>query len=168
MANNFEVQLPVTAFIPASSNGPAQSTVATYDIPTLDYDDTTVETAQSFPVQIPASYTGSGTLKLDVWYQMRTATTGSVAFRAYVEAITSGDAVDLDAGDSYDAANQGNSAVPGTAGYAKVATITLTNKDSVAAGDWVRIKLDRYASDATNDTATGDARVTACVLREEV
>lgn len=166
MADNFQIQLPPTAFIPASSNGPAQGCVATYDIPCLDFDDTTVETAQSIPVQVPASYTGSGTLTLDVWYQMRTATSGNVAFRAYVEAITSGDAVDLDAGDSYDSANQGNSAVPGTAGYAKVVSITLANKDSVAAGDWVRIKLDRYATDATNDTATGDARVTLATLRE--
>lgn len=167
MADNFQIQLPVTAFIPASSNGPAQGCIATYDIPILWYDDTTVETAQTIPVQIPASYTGSGTLKLDVWYQTRTATTGSVAFRAYVMAITSGDAVDLDAGDSYDSANQGNSAVPGTAGYATKLTVTLTNKDSVAAGDWVRIKLDRYATDGTNDTATGDAGPTHCVLREE-
>lgn len=166
MANNFELGLPPTAWIPASSNGPAQSAVATYDIPTLDFDDTTVETCQSIPVQIPASYTGSGTLTLDVWYQMRTATSGSVAFRAYVMAITSGDAVDLDAGDSYDSANQGNSTVPGTAGYAKVLSITLTNKDGVAAGDWVRVKLDRFASDGTNDTATGDARVTSVTLRE--
>lgn len=161
----FSINLPVTAFIPASSNGPAQNAVATYDIPCLDFDDTTVETCQSIPVQIPAEY-ASGTLYLDVWYIMKTATTGSVAFRAYVMAITSGDAVDLDAGDSYDSANQGNSSVPGTAGYATKITITLTNKDSVAAGDWVRIKLDRYATDGTNDTATGDARVTGCCLRE--
>lgn len=167
MANNFECQIPVTALIPASTNGPAQGSVATYDVPVLDYDDTTVETAQSLPVQIPAAYTGSGTLKLDIWYQMRTATSGSVAFRAYVEAVSSGDTLDLDAADSYDAANQGNSSVPGTAGYATKLTITLTNKDSVAAGDWLRIKLDRYATDGANDTATGDARVSALTLREE-
>lgn len=167
MADNFQIHLPVTAFIPASPSGPAQICFATYDRPALAYDDTTVETAQSFPVQVPASYTGSGTLKLDIWYVMATATTGSVAFRAYVEAVTSGDALDLDAADSYDSANQGNSSVPATAGYVTKLTITLTNKDSVVAGDWVRIKLDRFATDGTNDTATGDARVTAVTLREE-
>lgn len=168
MANNFELNLPVALALPNDTNGPAQGCYATYNIAFLGYDDTAVETAQWQAVQIPAAYTGSGTLKLDVWYMMATATSGSVAFRAYVEAITSGDAVDLDAGDSYDSANQGNSAVPGTAGYLKVVTVTLANKDSVAAGDWVRIKLDRYATDGANDTATGDARVTALTLREEV
>ncbi len=168
MANNFEMNLGPQRFLPASSNGPAQSAVATYNIPCLDFDDTAVETCQSIPVQIPATYTGGGTLKLDLWYLMRTATSGSVAFRAYVEAVTSGDALDLDAGDSYDSANQGNSNVPATAGYITKLTITLTNKDSVAAGDWVRIKLDRYATDGTNDTASEDARVTAMCLREEV
>jgi hypothetical protein len=167
MADNFQIQLPVTAFIPASSNGPAQICLATYDRPALAFDDTTVETAQSFPVQVPASYTGSGTLKLDIWYVMATAITGSVAFRAYVEAVASAETIDLDAGDSYDSANQGNSSVPGTAGYPTKLTITLTNKDSLAAGESIRIKLDRYATDGTNDTATGDARVLGCVLREE-
>lgn len=165
MANTFEIGLSPYSYLPNSTNGPVQGSYSTYLLPYLGFDDTTVETAQSFPFQMPAAYAG-GTLYLDVWYMMATATSGSVAFRAYVEAITSGDAVDLDAGDSYDSANQGNSTVPSTAGYKKVLTITLTNKDSVAAGDWVRVKLDRYATDGTNDTATGDARVTHTVIRE--
>lgn len=169
MANSFEIDLPVTAWLPNDTNGPAQQNIATYNRPCLDFDDTTVETMQSFAFQMPAEYTGSGTLKLDVHFITKTATSGGIAFRAYVEAVTPGvDTLDMDAADSYDAANQGNATARSTAGYPIVVTITLTNKDSVAAGDLVRIKLDRYATDGTNDTATGDARVTHAVLREEV
>jgi hypothetical protein len=78
-----------------------------------------------------------------------------VEFEASVMAVSDGDSQDLDT-ESYDTVNTGTATVPGTAGYLDVISVTLTNADSLAAGDLVRIKLSRDADDGTNDTATGD------------
>jgi hypothetical protein len=45
-------------------------------------------------------------------------------------------------------------------------SVTLTNADSIAAGDLVRISISRDADDGTNDTATGDLYLLAAELRE--
>lgn len=167
MANNFEINLPPSAWLPAATNGPAQGSLATYDRPYLAFDDSTDESAITRPFQMPAAYTGSGTLKADIDYVMASATSGKVDFEISVEAITPADAVDLDAADSFDTANNNNETVPGTAGYLSKLTVTLSSKDSVQPGDYVRLKINRDANDGTNDTATGDARVLLVVLREE-
>ena len=107
---------------------------------------------------MPGQY-GSGTLKASIGYMMASATSGKVDFEVSVEAVTDGDSTDLDSGASFDAINAINATVPATAGYLAVLTVTLANKDNVAAWDMFRIKLGRDADDATDDTATGDARV---------
>lgn len=169
MANNFEITLTPSAWLPNATNGPAQACMATYDRSNMAYDDTTKETAISKAIRIPAAYTGSGTLKADIDYAMATATSGNVAFEVSVEAVTPGDAIDLDAADSFDSANSNSGAVPATAGYPQRITVTLSSKDSVAAGDYVRLKLARIApTNGSTATATGDARVLSVVLREEV
>jgi hypothetical protein len=165
MANNFEINLPVTGWILPASNYPARGVVQ--GRPYLAYDDTTVETARSICFQLPAAYTGSGTLKADIDYIAASATSGKFDFEVSVEAVTAADAVDLDAGESFDTANAGNGTVPGTAGYLGRITVTLTNKDSCAAGDYIRLKLERDADDGTDDTAAGDARVLNVTVREE-
>ena len=68
---------------------------------------------------------------------------------------------------SFDTANTVNATVPATAGYVDVLTVTLANRDGVAAGDMLRIKLERDADDGTDDTATGDARVLWVEIWEE-
>ena len=73
-------------------------------------------------------------------------------------AVSDGDSADM-ATDSFDTVNSQNATVPGTAGYPDVISVTLSNADSVAAGDWVCISLARDADDGTNDDATGDAEV---------
>lgn len=109
----------------------------------------------------------SGALSLVVSYIMASATTGSVRFEGKVEAVTAGDATDLDAGTSFDATNSAGGTVPGTAGYLQQITITLTNADSIAAGDYVRVSLNRDADGTTGtDDATGDCYVLAVELRE--
>jgi K+-transporting ATPase A subunit len=55
--------------------------------------------------------------------------------------------------------------VPGTAGYMEQISITLSNLDSAAAGDLVRISLARNVAHAT-DTATGDAYVLSIEIRD--
>lgn len=108
----------------------------------------------------------SGTMTAVITYIMASATTGGVAFGVSVEAITDGDSTDLDAAESLDTENVATAAsVPGTAGQIDQISVTLTNQDSIAAADLVRIKLARKVANAA-DTATGDALVLAVELRD--
>jgi hypothetical protein len=147
-----------------STSAPQRDVIQTR--PVLAFDGSAVETAYSKPVIMPGQYAG-GTLNADIALHMASATSGKVDFEVSVEAVTTGDAFDLDGGTSFDSANASNDTVPGTAGYLKKLTVTLTSKDSVAAGDLFRIKLERDADDGTDDTAAGDARVVAVEIWEE-
>lgn len=152
-------------FVPPSSNHADRGVVQ--NRPYLAFDASTVETMYSKQWQMPEGYTGLGTLKADILYAAASATTGKFDFEISVEAITADDAVDTDSASSFDTLNPGNETVPGTAGYMSILTITLTNKDGVVAGDMFRIKLERDADDATDDTATGDANVFFVSIYEE-
>src|SRR4030066_262437 len=67
---------------------------------------------------------------------------------------------------SFDTANTGTDAtVPGTAGNTKDITITLTNADSLAAGDILRLAVSRNVGHAT-DTAAGDLYMHVSELRD--
>lgn len=101
----------------------------------------------------PQGLTGAIVVKL--YYIMASAASGNVVLVAQIEAITDADATDLDAGTSFDSANtSATTAVPGTAGYMDVISITCTNADSIAAGDYFRLAVWRDVD--PNDTATGD------------
>lgn len=56
--------------------------------------------------------------------------------------------------------------VPATAGYLGLFSCTISNTDSWAAGDYVRLALKRDAADGTNDTASGDCYVLMAEIRE--
>lgn len=136
--------------------------VAVRDRLALAYDDSTAEYA-CWSLVAPQNV--SGTLTLYILYCMASATSGGVVFGAQVEAVTDGDALDIDAEDSFDTENlSATETVPATAGYVGSLSITLTNKDSIAAGDLVRIQLRRAPAE-TGDTATGDCYVLAAELR---
>jgi hypothetical protein len=165
MANNFELSFPAKCYEPPASAHPDRGVVQNRHY--VAFDAATVETAYSPWFQWPAAYTGSGTVKADIAYAMASATANKVDFEVSLEALTSGDSVDTDSASSFDTANAGNQSVPGTAGHPKTLTVTISNKASVAAGDWVRFKLERDADDGTDDTATGDARVYGVCVREE-
>lgn len=165
MASSFEVSLDPDAWVPLSSGHPDRGVVQ--NRPYWAFDASTLERMRSKPLRMPDVFTGSGTLKLDIYYAMASATSGAVDFHAAIEAITPDDALDTDASESFDTQSTASETVPGTAGHMSVLTITLANTDSVAAGDMVRLDLLRDAGDATNDTATGDCRVYLCCLREE-
>lgn len=131
--------------------------------PVLAFDATTSETAY-WTFVVPQGWTGTGTAVIS--YAMASATTGGVAFDVAIEAVTSGDATDLDATTSFATVNAGSdAAVPGTAGYMEQISITLTNDDSLAAGDYIRVSLARDVADAA-DTATGDCYVLAFEIRD--
>jgi hypothetical protein len=107
---------------------------------------------------------GGGTLYADIYFTMVSATTNEVVWDVNIMAVTPGDAQDVGT-DSYDTINTVTETVPGTAGYLDKSTVTLTNKDSLAAGDYVRIRLKRGAGKAADD-ATGDAEFLRMVVRE--
>lgn len=93
-----------------------------------------------------------------------TATTGGVSMAVFVECITSSDSTIIDAG-SYDAANWIPGVVPGTAGHMGVIGRPLTNFDSCANKDRMRIMVSRDTVSA-DDTATGDIALRHILLYE--
>jgi hypothetical protein len=97
---------------------------------------------------------------LDVLFKMASATTGSVRFEGRLAAITPGDTTDGDA-KAYATTNSAGATVPATtAGKIGTLSITLTNADSLAAGDFVVVQLRRDADQTTGtDDATGDCEV---------
>ena len=156
MAHVTLLQYDAHSFVLPGSGAPGLDVAA--NRPFVAFDESSVETVYSKAVALPGQY-GGGTLKANIGYVMASATSGKVDFEVSVEAVTDGDALDLDAGDDFDTPNAVAATVPGTAGHLDVLTVTLSNKDSVAAGDLFRIRLKRDADDATDDTAAGDARV---------
>jgi len=124
--------------------------------PILVFDATVDETCYWTAIA-PQGLTGN--LVLKIYYIMASATSGDVIVRSAVEAVTDGDATNLDAGVSFDTVNDSAAtAVPGTAGYMDVISLTLANKDNIAAGDYFRVSLTRYATSGS-DTAAGDMNV---------
>lgn len=128
----------------------------------LAFDATTDEMCYwTFPM--PSNYASAPVLK--VFYKMTSATSGTIVWEGRIAATSDGDSTDLDAKALATTNHSGALTVPGTAGFLDVGSITLTNADSLAAGDIVTVQLRRDA-DSTNatDNATGDAEVMACML----
>lgn len=132
--------------------------------PVLAFDATTDENIYWTDIA-PAGL--SGAITVVVSYIMASATTGAVRFQAAIEAITDGDATDLDATTSFDTDNSNGATVPGTAGHIDQLSITMTNADSLAAGDYYRVRLRRDADGTSGtDDAAGDCYVVAVELRD--
>lgn len=152
---------PLAAEFPSSAFA---SLLKVNDRMVLAFDASTAETAYWV---FPWPQGATGTVTFYGQYFMASATSGKVDFEVAIEAITAGDSLDMDTSNSFDTANTITApTVPGTAGYPGEFTCTLTNKDSVAAGDYVRLSLKRDATDGTNDTATGDCYVSMGEIRE--
>lgn len=125
----------------------------------LNYDAAQTEQV-SWQLVMPPNYASAPILK--VQYKMTSATSGVVKIDGRLAAITPGDSTDGDA-KAFGSANTATDTVAGTAGYVKEISLTLTNADSVAAGDLVYVYLARLGADAA-DTATGDMEVVSVVL----
>jgi hypothetical protein len=112
--------------------------------------------------RMPADYASGPVLK--VQFKMASAVTGNVIVEGRLAAITPGDATDADA-KAFAAANTSSAtAVPATtAGKVGEISLTLTNADSLAAGDFVVAYLARDAANGS-DTAAGDMEVVAVAL----
>ena len=134
--------------------------------PFLAFDDTTEETCYTRAVAMPQVY-GGGTLTAYIFgmFASEVTVTDEAVFAVAVEAITSGDGVDMDAGSSFDTENTCEIDPPGTAGHEAVGSCTLTNKDSVVRGDSVRFSVARKVDNGA-DTASGDFRLLFVEIRE--
>lgn len=123
----------------------------------LLFDATTSQSA-IWQFAMPQDY-GSG-LQLRLLFSMNATQTGTntVIFDGYVMADTEGDAEDVNS-NGFGAANAGTETLVNnqTAGYLRSLVISLANADSVAAGDFVQLKIDRDVA----DSATGDVELVA-------
>ena len=115
--------------------------------------------------RMPSDYVSGLVAKLQ--YSMASATADKVDLEVEVQAISDGDAVDMDTA-SFDTVNEvsGGTTVPGTAGYPDEISITLSSDDGVVAGDTVYIRVNRDHDDA-DDTATGDFELRTFSLEYE-
>jgi len=159
MATTRAVLSPLSAEFPASNHA-ALTTVNAR--PVLAFDAATDESA-SWTFVAPQGL--SGALSCVFSLIGNAAGTNSTYWEVSVEAVTSADATDLDAGDSFDTVNTGNVAMPATQGHMVQLSITLTNADSIAAGDLVRVKISRDANNGS-DTFAADAYLLAAEIRE--
>lgn len=113
---------------------------------------------------IATSY-GSGNLTLTLYWYADTASSGNVQWGAQISAITPNtDSQDIET-DGLDTAVEQQDSHLGTTGQRLHSiALTLSSIDSLAAGDYVTLKIYRDASDTTNDTMTGDAIIVFATL----
>ena len=104
--------------------------------------------------RVPRGY--GSTLTVQGMFIMASATSGNVVLGAQIACISDADASVT--AKVFATENTSTVAVPGTAGIAKTFSITLTNSDSIAAGDWYNIAFYRKGADGS-DNATGDLRL---------
>jgi hypothetical protein len=158
-----KVPLHPRSAIPASSNGAQHKVVdgTNFPVPSLAFDATTEESVY-FQFRIP-NY-GSGNLTLTLNWYADTASSGDVVFGAAIAAVTPNtDTQDIET-KAFATANTVTDTHLGTTGQRLHETaITISNLDSIAANDYVVLKLYRVAADA-GDTMTGDALVTMAEL----
>lgn len=153
---------PRDAQFPAS-NYPQFKVVAGTNFPveSLAFDASTEETCH---FTFPALSYGSGNLTIRIGWYADTATTGGVVFGCSLAAITP----DTDSQDvetkAYATETTGSDSHLGTTAHRlHEMTVTVSNLDSLAAGDWCKLRLARKVADAS-DTMTGDAQVVQVVI----
>jgi hypothetical protein len=96
-------------------------------------------------------------LKMVVCQAADTATSGTVAWKSNFFCLTSGDSTDVNS-PSWSSANTLAFAVSGTAGYMTSGELTITNTDSLVAGDLVTFRFYRD-SGSGSDTVSGTAEL---------
>lgn len=153
------VLTPISAEFPSSAF-PALGIVN--ERPVLAFDAATQETCY-WTFVVPAGWTGTGTAVLTLIGNA--AGTNPTYWEVAVEAVTSADATDLDSTTSFATVNTGNVAMPTTQGHMVQLSITLTNGDSLAAADYIRVSVARDA-DNGSDTFAADAYLLAVEIRD--
>lgn len=173
MPRVFTINLPATSFVPEAGAGGAKfvnHTVSNIPRTALAFSDSTRDySAISQAFEWPDEY-AEGTVKAVIYWYGREVS-GTVAWEISIEAETPGAAgatVDMEDGaSSFSTVNQQSSTANGTQGEVTAQEVTLSNLDSVAKADHVRIKLTRNADDTSvPDDFSGDAYVPLVVIYE--
>lgn len=151
-------------FVPASSNGGRFKAVAGTNFPVLGtyFDASTQQTVYVF---FRAMSYGSGNLTLTLNWYADTASSGDVIWGAAIAAITPDtDTQDIEVNKAFDTATTVTDSHLGTTGQrVHTCAITISNLDSLAANDYVALKLYRDAANGS-DTMTGDAIIVMAEL----
>ncbi|NDC43431.1 MAG: hypothetical protein EBZ77_18100, partial [Chitinophagia bacterium] len=128
-------------------------------IAVLEFNDTTQQAAVFLGVIKEGVNLTSG-IMVRLFWMGATATSGNVRWGvAFERGVT-----DLDA-DSFDTEVQATAATSSTSGVPVVTEITVTTIDGLTAGDLYRLRVQRIAADATNDTMSGNAQLVAVEVR---
>ena len=110
---------------------------------------------------------GSGNLTLDIYWYADTASSGTVAWEVSMAAITAdADTQDIET-DGLASVQRFSDTHLGTTGQRlHKASITISNLDSLASGDYVTLRIARDADDTGGggDSMTGDAILTMAEL----
>lgn len=148
-------------------NEPPSSNAATPGLrnghPTLLFDTTTSEAA-IFTLLLPRNYGGGG-ITVYITASMVSATSGTLGWTIEIERIGAAQQ-DLDSDGFASAQTITAATVDGTSGNTITLNVAISNganMDSVAAGEWFRLRLKR---DTTNDSATGDAEFIGGEIKE--
>jgi len=108
--------------------------------------------------RVPDVYVSSPVLKV-LYYSTGANTSKTFSPQCQVACVSDGDTAMT--AKVFDTTNSGKLTIPDAAGTLDVASITLTNADSMAAGDWCCLHLWRDVSD---DDADNDIAVVGLVL----
>jgi len=149
----------MAGFKTAGGCNPTRFNGTNFPVYALAFDATTSEAAW---FQFPLLNYGSGNITLDVYWYSDTETTHAVVWSTKIGAITPGDATDMET-KAFASAQQATGSIPSQNQGLVKTTITISNLDSCAAGDWMVLELDRLPADAS-DTSTSDALCVMLVL----
>lgn len=134
-------------------------------VPVLDFDPGATNEHAEFAGIMPRHYGGGGLTVTLIWAS--DATTGNcrweVAFKSFTD-----DVDDLDS-KVFAAANSVNDATASAAGELAYTEITFTDgadMDSVAAGEYFRMRVTRDSADALDTMDSNDAELVAVEIRE--
>lgn len=162
MATIYQEFGPYDGVPPASNPATLEAVAGTnFVVPSLAFDAGTDEAVLFF---FRAVNYGSGNITIDIDWYAGTASSGDVIWGAQIAAITPDtDTQDIET-DAFATANTVTDSHLGTtAQRLHRASITLSNLDSIAVGDWCCLKIYRDADNAS-DTMTGDALLTKLTI----
>lgn len=159
----------LVVFTPTMSEAPTTN-LATFDvrnvIMVLDFDDSTDESVE-FAAFMPRHYGGGG-ITVTVGWMATTATTGTISLDVAFKSISDdGDDVDTKV---FAAANNANPTTANVSGEVDYTEITFTDgadMDSIAAGEYFRMKVLRDADSTTStDNMAGDMELVFIEIKE--
>ena len=143
--------LPILAAIPDPTNPPAVAFASGTNRPYLAFDGSSVIEACVWTFRMPADYSSGPTLKIQWSGSSSTTTSHTAVWGCEVMAMTADTDGAMDS-DSYDTINTVSDDILGTtAKRIQEASLTLTNADSLAAGDYVALKFRRDADNGSDD-----------------